>query len=216
MPDAATRLLAGRGKLWSVLGVACFGCYANRQLMIASLSPGLCFCAQVRELGVVLAHSLDALEWRGKLLSEIAVALAKAGRAELNEFGCAKQRLCGRNYVQCSEKGLSWEPVLISAFLAAVTGFLIATLCSWPCSDLLPGYLVVRYNCNGKEQYRQTVLSKTLDAAATSPYARRVNRWVLAGVGHGARTAASIANCVKGVIAGLVLISYPLVVSGLV
>jgi hypothetical protein len=41
----------------------------------------------------------------------------------------------------------------------------------------------MRYNSDGKEQRRQRMFEKALDAAATSPYARHVTRWVLLGIG---------------------------------
>ncbi len=44
------------------------------------------------------------------------------------------------------------------------------------------GYLVVRCYCKQKEQRRQRMFEKALDAAATSPFARGVTRWLLAGV----------------------------------
>lgn len=43
------------------------------------------------------------------------------------------------------------------------------------------GYLVVRCYCKQKEQRRQRMFEKALDAAATSPFARGVTRWLLAG-----------------------------------
>ena len=43
------------------------------------------------------------------------------------------------------------------------------------------GYVVVRYTCKRKEQHRQRMFEKALDAAATSPYCRHVDKWVLAG-----------------------------------
>lgn len=45
----------------------------------------------------------------------------------------------------------------------------------------LVGYVVVRYYCKQKEQRRQRIFEKALDACATSPFARHVSRWVLAG-----------------------------------
>eukprot|EP00967_Tisochrysis_lutea_P095233 scaffold138758_cov17-Tisochrysis_lutea.AAC.1 len=44
------------------------------------------------------------------------------------------------------------------------------------------GYLTVRYYCPGKEQRRLRIFEKTLDAAATSPFARGVSRWVIGGI----------------------------------
>lgn len=46
----------------------------------------------------------------------------------------------------------------------------------------LAGYLVMRCYCKQKEQRRQRMFEKALDAAATSPFARGITRWLLAGV----------------------------------
>lgn len=43
------------------------------------------------------------------------------------------------------------------------------------------GFLVVRCYCKQKEQRRQRMFEKALDAAATSPFARGITRWLLAG-----------------------------------
>lgn len=39
----------------------------------------------------------------------------------------------------------------------------------------------MRYYCKQKEQRRQRIYEKALDTAATSPFARAVSAWVLAG-----------------------------------
>lgn len=44
-----------------------------------------------------------------------------------------------------------------------------------------PGFLVARYYCRSKEVRRVRDLEKTLDAVATSPFARAVERWALVG-----------------------------------
>ncbi|KAL0033064.1 hypothetical protein WJX79_000781 [Trebouxia sp. C0005] len=72
------------------------------------------------------------------------------------------------------------------------------------------GYLVVRCYCKQKEQRRQRMFEKALDAAATSPFARGVTRWLLAGLGNGARVAAVVGTKCRGTIAGFALLSYPL------
>jgi len=54
------------------------------------------------------------------------------------------------------------------------------------CGLTLAGYLTVRYFCPGKEQRRLRIFEKTLDAAATSPFARGVSRWVIGGIGGSA------------------------------
>lgn len=43
----------------------------------------------------------------------------------------------------------------------------------------------MRYYCKQKEQRRQRIYEKALDTAATSPFARAVKSWVLAGEGKG-------------------------------
>ncbi|GAX73182.1 hypothetical protein CEUSTIGMA_g635.t1 [Chlamydomonas eustigma] len=72
------------------------------------------------------------------------------------------------------------------------------------------GHIVMRYHCAQKEQRRQRIFEKTLDACATSPFARMCSRWVLAGIGSGARVAAAVGTRCRGTMAGFVLISYPL------
>ncbi|KAL0025699.1 hypothetical protein WJX77_005331 [Trebouxia sp. C0004] len=72
------------------------------------------------------------------------------------------------------------------------------------------GYLVVRCYCKQKEQRRQRMFEKALDAAATSPFARGVTRWLLAGLGNGARVAAVVGTKCRGTISGFALLSYPL------
>lgn len=104
----------------------------------------------VKEVGVVLAHDLDATDWQGRLLTEVAVQLAKQG------------------------------------------------------------YIVMRYSCKQKEFRRLKVFEKALDACATSPFARNVERWVLAGIGNGARIAATVGGRCRGTMAGFVFMSYPL------
>ncbi len=36
---------------------------------------------QVKELGIVIAHGSEASDWRGRLLAELAVSLARSGAA---------------------------------------------------------------------------------------------------------------------------------------
>lgn len=103
-----------------------------------------------KEVGIILGHGERADEWKGRFMTDIAVALARSG------------------------------------------------------------YLVMRYYCKQKEQRRLRLFEKALDVCATSPFARHVSRWVLAGVGNGARIAASVGTRCRGVISGLVLLSYPL------
>jgi hypothetical protein len=71
----------------------------------------------------------------------------------------------------------------------------------------------VRYHSDGKELRRQRLYEKALDVCATSPFARFVQRWVLAGVGHGARLAAVVGSRARGTVCGYVFVSYPVSVS---
>lgn len=72
---------------------------------------------------------------------------------------------------------------------------------------------MVRYHSDGKELRRQRLYEKALDVCATSPFARFVQRWVLAGVGHGARLAAIVGSRARGAVCGYVFVSYPITVS---
>lgn len=89
--------------------------------------------------------------------------------------------------------------------------------CTKPCAAAAnpAGYVVIRYHSNAKELKRQRMYEKALDVCATSPFARFVQRWVLAGVGHGARLAAIVGLRVRGTICGHVFLSYPLTVRGM-
>lgn len=71
----------------------------------------------------------------------------------------------------------------------------------------------MRYHSDGKELRRQRLYEKALDVCATSPFARFVQRWVLAGVGHGARLAAVVGSRARGTVCGYVFVSYPVSVS---
>ena len=72
------------------------------------------------------------------------------------------------------------------------------------------GHVVARYYCRAKEQRRLRIFERTLDAAATCPLARAVRRWVLLGFDNGARIAAAVAVKPRPSLAGLILVSYPL------
>lgn len=72
------------------------------------------------------------------------------------------------------------------------------------------GYLVMRSHCVLKEARRLRAFEKALDAAATSPYAIQITSWVHAGVGNGARIAATVGMKCRGTLAGFLLLSYPL------
>eukprot|EP01023_Acetabularia_acetabulum_P032426 TRINITY_DN3028_c0_g1_i1.p1 TRINITY_DN3028_c0_g1~~TRINITY_DN3028_c0_g1_i1.p1 ORF type:complete len:460 (+),score=66.81 TRINITY_DN3028_c0_g1_i1:272-1651(+) len=72
------------------------------------------------------------------------------------------------------------------------------------------GFVVMRYYCKQKEQRRYRIFEKALDACATSPYARCVTRWILGGIGSGARVAATVGSRCRGQICGFIYLSYPL------
>ena len=50
-----------------------------REEALLTIPPGYLKDSELKEVGVILAHGNDADEWRGKLLTELAVALAKQG-----------------------------------------------------------------------------------------------------------------------------------------
>lgn len=68
----------------------------------------------------------------------------------------------------------------------------------------------MRNHCTLTEPRRQRAFERALDSAATSPYARHVTSWILAGIGNGARVAAAVGTRCRGNIAGYALLSYPL------
>ena len=72
----------------------------------------------------------------------------------------------------------------------------------------------MRYMCGQQEAQRTRIFEKALDTVATSPFARPVSGWVLAGVGGGARVAALAAAKCRWTVCGYVLLSYPLMVGG--
>ncbi|GBF91341.1 hypothetical protein Rsub_03661 [Raphidocelis subcapitata] len=73
------------------------------------------------------------------------------------------------------------------------------------------GYLVVReIGPHSDEVARQRAFEKCLDTAATSPYGRRIARWLLAGLGNGARVAAVAGARARAAVAGQMLFAYPL------
>lgn len=77
------------------------------------------------------------------------------------------------------------------------------------------GFIVVRdVGPVADEVQRQRAFEKVLDAAATSPFARLVPRWVVGGAGAGARVAAVAGARARSSVAGEVLLAYPLAVSG--
>jgi hypothetical protein len=78
-----------------------------------------------------------------------------------------------------------------------------------------PGHVVVRdAGPSEPEVRRQRAVEKLLDAAATSPYARASPRWVLLGLGRGARVAAVVGARARSAVAGQALVAYPLAVKG--
>ncbi|KIY97202.1 hypothetical protein MNEG_10759 [Monoraphidium neglectum] len=73
------------------------------------------------------------------------------------------------------------------------------------------GFVVVRdAGPAAPEVRRQRVFEKALDAAATSPFARLAPRWVLAGLGAGARVAAVVGARARSSVVAQVLVAYPL------
>eukprot|EP00890_Picochlorum_soloecismus_P005687 jgi/Picsp_1/6119/NSC_03473-R1_hypothetical protein CHLNCDRAFT_144879 [Chlorella variabilis] len=71
------------------------------------------------------------------------------------------------------------------------------------------GYLVMRYFCRQKEQRRQRIFERTVEAADASPYARNIKKWVYVGYGNGARIAASVGYKSLKPKDGFVFVSYP-------
>jgi pimeloyl-ACP methyl ester carboxylesterase len=75
----------------------------------------------------------------------------------------------------------------------------------------LEGFPVMRNVCDMKELRRLRLFEKAIDASARNPYTRaRVTRWIVAGLGNGARVAAACANKGSARIAAGLLLSYPL------
>jgi predicted alpha/beta-hydrolase family hydrolase len=68
----------------------------------------------------------------------------------------------------------------------------------------------MRNQCALKELRRLRMFEKGCDASTRCPYARAVKGWVVAGLGNGARIAASIGAKRKHNIVGAILMSYPL------
>ena len=68
----------------------------------------------------------------------------------------------------------------------------------------------MRNFCDMKELRRLRLFEKAIDAASKNPYTRSVTRWILAGVGNGARVAATCAAKATERVAASVLLSYPL------
>ncbi|CAL8462142.1 g1673 [Coccomyxa elongata] len=107
---------------------------------------------QIQPVGIVLGHDTASETWKGKLLSQLAISLAKDGFVVMRNLSSS----------------------------------------------------------TAKDVRRYRLFEKALDALATSPYARSVYQWVLAGLGNGGRVAAVVASRCRGTIAGVVLLSYPL------
>lgn len=74
------------------------------------------------------------------------------------------------------------------------------------------GHVVMRFFCPLKEQRRHRILEKAFDVAATSPYAKPVQKWALVGYDNGARIAAGVGSkvCSRGGVCGFAFLSYPL------
>lgn len=46
---------------------------------LLTIPPGYLHDAEIKEVGIILAHGNDADDWRSRLLSEVALELGKAG-----------------------------------------------------------------------------------------------------------------------------------------
>ena len=124
---------------------------------------------QVKEVGIVLGHGSNAADWNGKFLTELTAALAAEGEncADMlfTPFAVLASLLCpDAHHAMQKYRSHSWQ-----------------WLPGTKCTTVFAGFLVVRCYCKQKEQRRQRMFEKALDAAATSPFARGVTRWLLAG-----------------------------------
>ena len=74
------------------------------------------------------------------------------------------------------------------------------------------GHVVMRYYCTLKDARRQRIFGHAYDTAMTSPFGRRVQKWIFIGYDNGARIAACVGGKVQShlVPAGFVFLSYPL------
>ena len=153
---------------------------------------------RVQPVGVALAHDTDVATARGKVAATLALELAKAGGlpsfSEQMSSACTAQahdahtpqhvldsvrtpRLCKLSVP---------VPMLLTAAL-----FQAARMQSQHSLPCIAGFVVMRclFNTAAKDVRRFRLYEKSLDALATSPYARTVDRWLLAGV---SRTSAHI------------------------
>lgn len=159
------------------------------------MSPYSAFL-QIKPTGVILAHGSNASEWKGKLLNEIANMLAAEGNALkfllcffnpgknfrperlsylLKQYTPDHPRQHSMRYLSMTETVLYIN--LISLWLVCdINYYAILT------NEINAGYIVMRYCCRQKEQRRQRMFEKALDACATSPFARTISQWVLAGI----------------------------------
>ena len=115
----------------------------------------------------MLGHGSNAGDWNGKFLTELAAALAAEGKL----VPTCVHTICSAVFFVVMEIKLC-----NSAGALFGTGYLAFT-----CITVFAGFLVVRCYCKQKEQRRQRMFEKALDAAATSPFARGITRWLLAG-----------------------------------
>lgn len=104
-------------------------------------------------IGVALAHDTEVVTARGKLIAKLAMELAKEG-----------EQLYKASLIVDKAQYYSMALCLMHACLA--------------------GFLVMRclFNSAAKDVRRFRLYEKSLDALATSPYARTVDRWLLAGM----------------------------------
>lgn len=67
----------------------------------------------MKDVGVILGHGLDATEWKGQLLTELAVALAQAGhvvmRYHCNQKDMRRQRLFEKSLDACATCPFAWR-----------------------------------------------------------------------------------------------------------
>jgi len=66
-------------QLWIHRTMQISGGQTVREEALLTIPPGYLKDSELKEVGIILAHGNDADEWRGKLLTELAVALAKQG-----------------------------------------------------------------------------------------------------------------------------------------
>ena len=119
----------------------------------------------MKQVGIILGHDIEAHEWKGHLMSELAHLLAAQGALS----NCCPKTGCAVGL----DHSVSCRWAALPA-LRLVDGM-------HPGSAPAAGFVVGRYCCRTFEVKRRQMYEKALDALATSPVARGVNRWLLAG-----------------------------------